>query len=337
MFPVSLCDSLPRIIIVPITVINRILFLELYLFFVRIIGCLFPPAACEQQRFEHEATVCLGFCGRMLSSSNYSVMCSCYWGYLFPRCWQTATFGTRSNTMFRFAWMLPPKTTYVDSVGLFCFVLFFFPVPSSPLPGLVRTKKNEPRTPYLLPLSPPFGVCVDGLRIVVCLHTFCVLRICICFEVIHKRTSIDHRFNTIHSLFAVRTSWIFSIPFLLVSRFLPRRPILFYCVCLDWNRSVLPHSRRTLHITHTYTYIRSALPTFTQHTTTYQDTRRRITEQHQHPQDQRSHRGGAHPTVFCCSCFHPQTRCSRGRCSICENWKDFGSWVTVVIFDDLRK
>ena len=158
MFPVSLCDSLPRIIIVPITVINSILFLELYLFFVRIIGCLFPPAACEQQRFEHEATVCLGLCGRMLSSSNYSVLCSCYWGYLSPR-WRTATFGTRSNTMFRFAWTLPPKTTYVDSVGLFCFVLFFFPVPSSPLPGLVRTKKK--RATDTLPsstLSPVWGL-----------------------------------------------------------------------------------------------------------------------------------------------------------------------------------
>ena len=150
--------------------------------------------------------------------------------------------------MFRFAWTLPPKTTYVDSVGLFCFVLFFFPGSFFPIAGVGPDQKK--RATDTLPsstLSPVWGLRRRSSDRRVSSHVLCAAYLHM-FRSIHKRTSIDHRFNTIHSLFAVRTSWIFSIPFLLVSRFLPRRPILFYCVCLDWNRSVLPHSRRT------YTY-----------------------------------------------------------------------------------
>lgn len=178
------------------------------------------------------------------------VLCVRVIGYLFPRCWQTATFWTRSNTMFRFAWTLPPKTTYVDSVGLFCFVLFFFPVPSSPLPGLVRTKKK--RAMDTLPsstLSPVWGLRRRSSDRRVSSHVLCAAYLHM-FRSIHKRTSIDHRFNTIHSLFAVRTSWIFSIPFLLVSRFLPRRPILLRLPGLEPFR---PSPLTTyIHILHTY-------------------------------------------------------------------------------------
>ena len=173
MFPVSLCDSLPRIIIVPITVINSILFLELYLFFVRIIGCLFPPAACEQQRFEHEATVCLGLCGRMLSSSNYSVMCSCYWVFVPPLLANSNVLNTKQH----YVSVCVDATSEVRlrrHCGAVLFCSFFFSRFLLPhCRGWCVPKKNEPRTPYLLPLSPPFGVCVDCPRIVVCLHVLC--------------------------------------------------------------------------------------------------------------------------------------------------------------------
>ena len=336
MFPVSLCDSLPRIIIVPITVINSILFLELYLFFVRIIGCLFPPAACEQQRFEHEATVCLGFCGRMLSSSNYSVMCSCYWVFVLPLLAHSNVWNTKQHYVE--VCVDATSEDYVDDIaGLFCFVLFFFPVPSSPLPGLVRTKKKEPRTPYLLPLSPPFGVCVDGLRIVVCLHTFCVLRICICFEVFT---------NELASIIVL----ILFIPYLLsvlLGSFLFRFSLfrasyhddLFYCVAWPGLEPFRPSPLTTyIHILHTYIHIYEA----------------HSPPSHNTPQLTRTPAGGSpnNTNTPRISVIIVVTHILRffvvpasihkhdvivGAALFVKIGKDFGSWVTVVIFDDLRK
>ena len=158
MFPVSLCDSLPRIIIVPITVINSILFLELYLFFVRIIGCLFPPAACEQQRFEHEATVCLGLCGRMLSSSNYSVLCSCYWVFVLPLLANSNVWNTKQHYVSVFV-DATSEVRLRRQCGV-CFVLFFFfPGSFFPIAGVgAYQKKRAADTLPSSTLSPVWGL-----------------------------------------------------------------------------------------------------------------------------------------------------------------------------------
>ena len=272
----------------------------------------------------------------MLSSSNYSVMCSCYWVFVPPLLANSNVWNTKQHYV-----SVCVDATSEDYVrrqcGAVLFCSFFFPGSFFPIAGVgayqKKTSHGHPTFFHSLPRL-GFASTVFGSSCVFTRFVCCV------FAYVSKLST-----NELASIIVL----ILFIPYLLsvlLGSFLFRFSLfrasyhddLFYCVAWPGLEPFRPSPLTTyIHILHTYTYIRSALPTFTQHTTTYQDTRRRITEQHQHPQDQRDHRGGAHPSVFCVSGVNPQTRSYRWRCSICENWKDFGSWVTVVIFDDLRK